>query len=841
MKKFYALKTLVLVAVSTAFSSYAYATCTANSTNISSACTDLVINADIAGTPPGTVDVSAAVTGSTSSYALRLQDLGNVTNLNINSGGSVVNSNRTALVNGGVIQNLNIVSGASIDASGGVGNGVAITNNYGNDQLGTIGTITNAGTIAGGAVRGVAIKLGKSGDSISTLNNTGTISGNIAIDNTGTIGTLTNSNSISGTIANSGTITSLTNTSIGTISSSNSAAINLGNENARITTLNNAGMISASNESAIAISAYGGSLAIPAIETLNNTGQISSTSGAGILVGGQVGSNALSGKITTLTNSGLIEGSTAGIKLQGAAEIGTLINTASTYQAGVSGIQSIVVTGSSPTILTLNNAQNNLSYNGSLPVNYNVIINNSANYGKLNLTGPGDFSNTNFGIAQGSVVPLGQVSTYSSVLSGFSKGNLSNTSGTYGGGGLFNNTWRLVNVSGSTWDLQTDTTKANVNTGSSSGNNLANAIAPAAVSSAGTTVLANGTSLAAAAQSLTVQQADQLSNVHAEGYSSNMTIGLEQMAHITNTVMDRIHNPISKGTGTSTAYEMDQGKYIWVDAAAVKGTVNSYDGLGGFGYNLYDAVIGGDIMRDSSGGLGVYAGAGYTTMTEPAQVSQNFNTTNYYAGLYGGKYLPYNFKLSGALGYMYGETNASRNNPNVGLFTGGTANSNYGTNGAYGAFKFSRPFQASESLTLTPYVGASYSQLWMGQANESGGNDFSYNISSATAYTTVTFVGGEFIMPLTGAVKNPMSLVGFYRFGYDWFANSAYAHSITANSSKFGSFNQIGADMGPALNLAGLGVQGNIVKGLSGRIGVVGSANTNGWQIGGGGELKWAL
>ena len=47
--------------------------------------------------------------------------------------------------------------------------------------------------------------------------------------------------------------------------------------------------------------------------------------------------------------------------------------------------------------------------------------------------------------------------------------------------------------------------------------------------------------------------------------------------------------------------------------------------------------------------------------------------------------------------------------------------------------------------------------------------------------------------------------------------------------------------MGPALNLAGLGIQGNIVKGLSGRIGVVGSANTNGWQIGGGGELKWEL
>jgi hypothetical protein len=415
------------------------------------------------------------------------------------------------------------------------------------------------------------------------------------------------------------------------------------------------------------------------------------------------------------------------------------------------------------------------------------------------------------------------------------------TSGTYGGG-LFRTNWTLAaNASNpNQLDLTATTAAVTPNVPGQSGGALAGAIQSSSTAAASTT-LANGTTLAGAAQSLTQQQASQLSSVHAEGYSSNMTIGLEQMAHITNTVMDRIHNPLSARSGTSTAYEMDQGKYVWADAAAVKGTVNSYAGLDGFGYNLYDMVLGSDIYRTASGGIGVYGGAGYTTMTEPAQVTQNFNTTNYYAGLYGGKYLPYNFKLSGALGYMYGNTNASRNNPNVGLFTGGMANSNYNTNGAYGAFKFSRPFQATQNLTLTPYIGASYSQLWMGQARESGGNDFNYTISNATAYTTVTFVGGEFIMPLTGAVKNPLSAVGFYRFGYDWFANSGYAHSVTANSSIFGSFNQIGADMGPALNLGGLGLQGYITQKVSARAGVVGSANTNGWQVGVGGELKWEL
>lgn len=581
---------------------------------------------------------------------------------------------------------------------------------------------------------------------------------------------------------------------------------------------------------------YGGSgvyIDSSTVSTFDNTGSIRSDLGNAVTV--------VSGaSIGTINNTGTIYanhigGDYASAGINNAGTITTIINTGSLLSA--SGATTSYGINNTGTITTLSNGQSGLTYNGALPGTYNVIITGSG-------TGTATFSNpsgaTNFGIYASSF-SLGQ-NTYNSIISGLGTANINaaSRSGTYGGG-LFNTTYTLSNPSGTNWDLATNTSNASINTGTNSGNSLASAAASAAVGSAGSTTLVNGTTVAAAAQSLTAAQANQLSNVHAEGYSSNMTIGLEQMAHITNTVMDRIHNPLSNRAGTSTAYEMDQGKYLWFDAAAVKGSVNSYDGLAGFGYNLYDAVIGGDIMRDSSGGLGLYVGAGYTTMTEPAQVSQNFNTTNYYAGLYGGKYLPYNFKLSGALGYMYGETNASRNNPNVGLFTGGTANSNYGTNGVYGAFKFSRPFQASESLTLTPYVGASYSQLWMGQANESGGGDFSYNISNATAYTTVTFVGGEFIVPLTGVVKNPMSLVGFYRFGYDWFANSAYAHSITANSSKFGSFNQVGADMGPALNLGGLGVQGNITKSLSGRIGVVGSANTNGWQIGGGGELKWAL
>ena len=42
-------------------------------------------------------------------------------------------------------------------------------------------------------------------------------------------------------------------------------------------------------------------------------------------------------------------------------------------------------------------------------------------------------------------------------------------------------------------------------------------------------------------------------------------------------------------------------------------------------------------------------------------------------------------RLSGSIGYVYGRNDASRNNADIGLFTGGKADSSYNSNGAFGA------------------------------------------------------------------------------------------------------------------------------------------------------------
>jgi uncharacterized protein with beta-barrel porin domain len=406
--------------------------------------------------------------------------------------------------------------------------------------------------------------------------------------------------------------------------------------------------------------------------------------------------------------------------------------------------------------------------------------------------------------------------------------------------------WTLANASGSStiWNLNVNTPQSvaspNVPKSSAATSQTGaitftyNAVMSGAIANP---TLANGAALSTAVQSLTTSDVNQFTQVHAEGYSSNMTIGLEQMAHITNTVMDRIHAPMSASPSTKV-YQDDEGRYIWADAAAVKGTVNNYNSLAGFGFNLYDLIIGGDISRSKEGGYGLFAGTGSTSMTESQQVTQNFNTTNFYAGLYGARNFDAQVKLSGALGYMYGNTNANRNTPNVGLFTGGNATSSYKTNGMYAAAKLAKAYQA-ESFTISPFVGASYSQLWMGGASEQGGNDFNFAISSATAYTAVTFAGLDFVYPLLKGTNDPLSLIGFYKLGYDWYANSNSAHSITATSPTYGSFTQVGANMGPVSNMVGLGVQGGITKEISARIGAVASYNTYGHEYGGGAELRF--
>lgn len=210
-----------------------------------------------------------------------------------------------------------------------------------------------------------------------------------------------------------GTITTLTNS--GSITTGHDYSAGIRNDG-DIVNLNQSGTINASggNGNIRGILNLGGSATIT---NLVNTGTISATGGTASY-GIENEGNGGSAIIQTLTNSGTITGQSYGIRNAGA-------------------------------ITTLNNAQgagninNALTYTGTLPTYYNIIINSISNYGQLSVTsGAGS---TTFGIYTGSTITNG---TYTSAVTGLSSGNLSITSGNFGSA-----TWLLSNSSGSIWDL----------------------------------------------------------------------------------------------------------------------------------------------------------------------------------------------------------------------------------------------------------------------------------------------------------------------------------------------------------------------------------------------------
>ena len=303
---------------------------------------------------------------------------------------------------------------------------------YDNPSGTTVGPVTtadssinNGGTISSSADEATAIQSTGTAASIN-INNSGTISMTSGVNSTG-IQTSSNSGTTT-MVTNSGTITaaqviglyttssSFTNTSTGNIFITLSGnGVNMFFPNQSVT---NNGVISGSADGVWGVFVdYGGA-------TVNNTNLISVSGNSAYGIKNTGSAN------TTITNTGTI------------LAIGT----------GAYGIQNTA------TITTLNNLQgasgSALTYTGTLPTNYNIIINSPTNFGQLN--GVGGHSGTmNFGIYAGGIagVPASVLSTgtYKAVLIGFQTPVAFNniTTGKYG-----SYTWNLViEADSAAWDL----------------------------------------------------------------------------------------------------------------------------------------------------------------------------------------------------------------------------------------------------------------------------------------------------------------------------------------------------------------------------------------------------
>jgi hypothetical protein len=264
-------------------------------------------------------------------------------------------------------------------------------------------TVTSSGTNPTVKISGAQDSFTNSG----TLE--GTDSGAQGLRLNASVGTITNSGVIQGFTGSAGILINNSGSNIGSVTTlDNSGQIVGGSGNSGIRNLNT--ITTLTNQS-------GGSITSPDSHAVYNSGTITTIDNAGTISGATYGiNNASDAIITTITNQGTLSGNTAGILNSG-------------------------------TLTTLNNLQGKsssaLTYTGTLPTNYNIIINSKSSFGMLQAS---TVSGTmNFDIYTGSTVSVG---TYSSVLSGISASNLAATTGTYSG-----IPWVLSNRTGSIWDL----------------------------------------------------------------------------------------------------------------------------------------------------------------------------------------------------------------------------------------------------------------------------------------------------------------------------------------------------------------------------------------------------
>ena len=306
-------------------------------------------------------------------------------------------------------------------------------------NLSTNETYTNSGTIQ--AWRKAVNARNRTGTTITNnANATIKISASAAITYGGTTGEA--GSSATHTLNNSGTIQAggqtiqmqngknftITNFSTGTIkvTGSNQRAL-WGTSTWGTSSTDNRGTITATLEGVFASTRSGKTLDY----TLTNSGTITSSAGNAVKT---------SAAATEITNSGTITGAADALDLNGT--ISTVTNTGTLNGSTVD----IDNNGAITTLINDQGGSDTLTYDGAVPTNYNVVLNSTSDFGKI------DFSNESgslsFGISDTSTL---SANTYASVLQNIAGGNIGNENSYINYDSTYK--YRLV-ANGSNWDLE---------------------------------------------------------------------------------------------------------------------------------------------------------------------------------------------------------------------------------------------------------------------------------------------------------------------------------------------------------------------------------------------------
>ena len=337
------------------------------------------------------------------------------------------------------------------------------------------------------------------------------------------------------------------------------------------------------------------------------------------------------------------------------------------------------------------------------------------------------------------------------------------------------------------------------------------------------------------------QVTSHFNSVHAEPYSSYMTVSLEQIDLVRDSVMSRGSSPETFSPGKSHINrDVEGGKRTWVNVLYVDGDVDGDQHLGGFDYKLTSAIVGQDLVSLNNATFGAYFSGGTQRMDEHDIANQNLKGTVYHLGMYSHTDTAKGWSIRSIAGYSYGDHESTRR-VSLGSHSS-SVDADYDSHAVYVGIEAGVPWIDKPSFKLAPEVGGGYSYYTQSAFKESGDPALGLRVDKASAQSITTYVGlNAQGAPIFGTSNiRPQA---FVRYEHDWFANANDKHSIDAALISNPNHKQkfVGRNRGAHAGMIGLGVVSDISSALQISGGVVYSVTTHGNELGFGLNLtfKW--
>ena len=393
------------------------------------------------------------------------------------------------------------------------------------------------------------------------------------------------------------------------------------------------------------------------------------------------------------------------------------------------------------------------------------------------------------------------------------------------------------------------TTLVTSTTGSLLSTNTSTTIQPAATGTANHSASANlllnsanagNVQSQAALSNLTnAQVGSHLDSIHAEPYSSYMTVSLEHSDMVINAVLNHAASSGHASTGrTIEAKEKRTGKRSWVDASYAEGNVNGSGELGDFNYNLSSLTIGHDLVASGDRTLGSYFSFGTQKMDEHDSAIQDFNGDVYHLGLYFNQANVGDWDLRGVLGYAYGDNSSKRRV--ILSNTSTTSSADYDSHSIYAGVKATVTGYQNDWVTLSPELGFSYIYYARESFKESGDPSLSLALDSADAQAMIASGG---LNAKFASLSDSMSIYPWasVRYEHDFYANANNEHEIHAALVAHPDYKQafVGQNRGEHAVITSLGLGSDLTSALQINGGVDYSASSHGSEWGAGFNLEY--